>query len=156
MNNKEKAQEYDKMVKLIDKHYIESDGIFAKEYSKSAVLEDVLERYLNTIRQLQNKIKDIETPKDCEKCEDCDNSKTIVKLTDYFITFMGITKSGNTIHGNYTLAQTGDFNFVNIAESIFKHFNNNVETNENNQLKAPPTIMFLKDINVRYEELEKE
>lgn len=53
MDINEKAKEYDKMVELINKHSIESDGIFAKEYCKSAVLEDVLERYLDTIERFK-------------------------------------------------------------------------------------------------------
>lgn len=55
MNIEEKAQEYDKMVELIDQHYIESDGIFAEKYTKYAVLEDILDRYLATIDYLKNR-----------------------------------------------------------------------------------------------------
>ena len=54
MDIQEKAQEYDKMVEIIKEHSIESDGMFAKPFTYSAVLEDVLERYLDNVKQLQN------------------------------------------------------------------------------------------------------
>lgn len=123
MNIEEKAKEYDKILEIIKQHNIESDGMFSKPFSYSAVLEDVLERYLNTIDVLkQNKIDNE------PKCEECDNSKKLIKRTIYFITYSLITDDSRNITGCGEFSQLGDkFDFKPMAnfikEQVLKQYN---------------------------------
>ena len=100
MDIQEKAQEYDKMVEIIKEHSIESDGMFAKPFTYSAVLEDVLERYLDNIRQLQNKEN-----KGDEAPQESNDAKKLVEKHDYFVTFQFYTIDNYGRCGIYSIWQ---------------------------------------------------
>lgn len=188
MNIEEKAKEYDKIVELINKHSIESDGIFAKEYCKSAVLEDILERYLDTIERFkksnnekndfleqlgivsggefrrikyyidkyvekinnlteelnQYKIKSENKNEETKTEPDCDNSVKRVKKTIYLLTF---SANNHTKFGNCEYYSIGDKPFN--AEECIKYCKEKLGFDS-------MTILFLKEIDVKWIELPKE
>lgn len=112
MDIQEKAKEYDKMVEIIKQHNIESDGMFAEPFTYSAVLEDVLERYLDNLNTTLE-------PIDETKCEECDNSKKLVKKTWYFIAYSLITDDFQPLTGCGEFMQVGEkFDFKQMANYI--------------------------------------
>lgn len=146
MDIQEKAQEYDKMVEIIKQHNIESDGMFAKPFTYSAVLEDILERYLDNIN---NKLEPIDEIK-CEEC--CDNSKKLINATEYFVSFQFYDATHACITygcGSFTLYDyEGKFDFVKLVKFIKKQ----EEESRNIKIQDDVIITFYKELSTKWVE----
>lgn len=145
MDIQEKVQEYDKMVEIIKQHNIESDGMFAKPFTYSAVLEDILERYLDNIN---NKLE----PIDEIKCEECDNSKKLINATEYFVSFQFYDATHACITygcGSFTLYDyEGKFDFVKLVKFIKKQ----EEESRNIKIQDDVIITFYKELSTKWVE----
>lgn len=140
MDIQEKAQEYDKMVEIIKEHYIESDGMFAKPFTYSAVLEDVLERYLDNIKQLQS--KENEAP------QESNDAKKLVEKHVYFVTFQFYTIDNKSVMGGAEYTQYGSFDAFRLSKFIKKE----EEKRLNTTIKENVMILFVKDISTEWVE----
>lgn len=143
MDIQEKAQEYDKMVEIIKEHSIESDGMFAKPFTYSAVLEDVLERYLDNIKQLQNKEN-----KGDEAPQESNDAKKLVEKHDYFVTFQFYTIDNKSVMGGAEYTQYGNFDAFKLSKLIKKE----EEKRLNTTIRENVMILFVKDISTEWVE----